>query len=405
MFNVLRIKCLGIKLFNVSFVFFILQFIFTNPLKAQEGISVYQIIDSSTSKPIPMAHIEIDATKSLGTVSNLNGYFNLKSLSSDETLTISCIGYNSRQITDKELKVDSIIKLTPSIYELDEIVISNIKPESLVSEAYKKINENYSLNYPILSGTLRQQVTEDNKYVSFGEAQMDAYIPPFEKIKKKNARIKINEIRISKNNVKSLKNAVITAGSVLISYPTFYFFSPSYIKKFDWSTEEVTIQNTDEVYKIKFKGKKLKDYPWNQENEGYVYISKQDKAILKVSHKKISNNFDTKSGKDILNVTNSYFYPSYEYKKNKENKYMLSYARVEWLFDLEVKNKKTKQQQQHKYVVISDYVVHNYKEGKHKGFKNADTYPFAKVRDEKAVDDWGKFKIILPDYEKKSILS
>lgn len=371
-------------------------FVVNNCLNGQEKTLKYRVVDETSFTPIPMAHIEIGRDGKLGTVSNLDGFFNI--VPSSSVLNVSCVGYASKQIEIKDIDTDSLIRLEPAVYELNEVVVSNIKPKNIVREVHQAIAQNYPLEYPKLEGTFRQQITEDGKYVLFGECNMEAYIPLLKEINRKNSRVKLSNVRVSKNIISDKKNINLTASSVLIAYPTFYYFTPSFIDNFEWFLEEISLQEDDEVYKIKFKGVKIDGLPFNEKNEGYVYISKKDKAVLKISRKEPGKDIHKKSGKTILDITNGFFYSTYEYKKDGESNYKLDYARVEWVFDLAIREKNSRLNK-HKFIVTSDYVVHNYGKRTSRGFKDADIYPFKDSRNVKNVNDWEKFKTILPDYE------
>lgn len=85
------------------------------------------VIDSETKNPIEFVNIGI-LNKNKGTISNLNGEFNLsvsKELSND-SLTISHVSYYTIKIPIKNFK-DQTISLEPKTNELSEVIISNRK--------------------------------------------------------------------------------------------------------------------------------------------------------------------------------------------------------------------------------------------------------------------------------------
>jgi hypothetical protein len=85
------------------------------------------VIDSETKNPIEFVNIGI-LNKNKGTISNLNGEFNLsvsKELSND-SLTLSHVSYYTIKIPIKNFK-DQTISLEPKTNELSEVIISNRK--------------------------------------------------------------------------------------------------------------------------------------------------------------------------------------------------------------------------------------------------------------------------------------
>ncbi|NGY38056.1 carboxypeptidase-like regulatory domain-containing protein [Flavobacterium sp. XN-5] len=105
-----------------------------------------KIIDSATGESIPYANIRVNESENL--VSNGEGYFSLsESNSQDETLlVVSYLGFVNQQLTVRELKKrDFTIKLLPAVYELDDVEVSNIKPNPY--EIMANVKANLSRNY------------------------------------------------------------------------------------------------------------------------------------------------------------------------------------------------------------------------------------------------------------------
>ncbi|MBK0369977.1 carboxypeptidase-like regulatory domain-containing protein [Flavobacterium agrisoli] len=105
-----------------------------------------KITDSKTGEIIPYANIQVNSSESI--ISNAEGYFTLaEKNSSDETLLIiSYLGYVPLQISVADLKkVQNNIKLTQGIVELDDVDISNEKPDA--AKIMAKVKENLNKNY------------------------------------------------------------------------------------------------------------------------------------------------------------------------------------------------------------------------------------------------------------------
>ncbi|WP_016989731.1 carboxypeptidase-like regulatory domain-containing protein [Flavobacterium sp. ACAM 123] len=105
-----------------------------------------KIIDSATGESIPYANIKVNESENL--VSNGEGYFTLsENNSQDETLlTVSYLGYVNQQLTVAELKrLDYSIKLAPGVFQLNDVAVSNIKPNPY--EIMANVKANLSRNY------------------------------------------------------------------------------------------------------------------------------------------------------------------------------------------------------------------------------------------------------------------
>lgn len=109
-----------------------------------------KIIDSTTGEIISYANIVINNKENV--ISNGEGYFNLSESDIDDTtsLAISCIGYVLQKINIQELKaMQNIVKLTPSVIELNEVNISNEKLSAY--EIMANVKSNFKTNYPYSS--------------------------------------------------------------------------------------------------------------------------------------------------------------------------------------------------------------------------------------------------------------
>ncbi len=85
------------------------------------------IINANTKEPISFVNIGL-ANKKNGTVSNEKGVYNLSntSLTKDDTVIISSIGYERKLITYTTLANNTTITLTPKSYQLNEVVVKPV---------------------------------------------------------------------------------------------------------------------------------------------------------------------------------------------------------------------------------------------------------------------------------------
>ncbi len=105
-----------------------------------------KVIDSKTKESIPYANLMWNGTESL--VSNEDGIFTLSENKSSDSavITVSYLGYVSRQMTVAELqKQNNTIALEQGIFALDDVNVSNVKPDANTIMA--AVNKNLVQNY------------------------------------------------------------------------------------------------------------------------------------------------------------------------------------------------------------------------------------------------------------------
>ncbi len=106
-----------------------------------------KIVDSKTGENLPYANIKVNESENL--VSNDEGYFTLSESNSNDAsvlLIVSYLGYVNRQITVGELKnLEYSIALQPAIFEINEVNVSNKKPNA--NEIMANVKANLDRNY------------------------------------------------------------------------------------------------------------------------------------------------------------------------------------------------------------------------------------------------------------------
>lgn len=106
-----------------------------------------KIVDSKSGESIAYANISINGSENL--ISNVEGYFTLpESNKPDSTvLTVSYLGYVSREITVGELKsLKNVIALEAGIFGLDNVTVAKPDPESIMAEVRKNLPRHYKSN-------------------------------------------------------------------------------------------------------------------------------------------------------------------------------------------------------------------------------------------------------------------
>jgi hypothetical protein len=148
----------------------------------------------------------------IGTCSNQNGEFQLivaDSLS-DEALTVSCLGYESKEYTIREMDTDYFeIWLEPKPVQLADI---SILPQITAEEVLKKVIKNHTRNYPFgfsFYEAFFRDVVRNNSPEAKGQiarmTEAAINIEDFGLDSYRDPKFKVHEIRNSFNYVESSK--------------------------------------------------------------------------------------------------------------------------------------------------------------------------------------------------------
>lgn len=105
-----------------------------------------RLIDKSTHTPIPFATIQTGEYS--GVISNDEGYFTINADAlKDKPLLISCMGYGSKTLTISDITSSNyVIELESAVNQLDEIYLSNKKPnlDSIIARVKRHAEANYN---------------------------------------------------------------------------------------------------------------------------------------------------------------------------------------------------------------------------------------------------------------------
>ena len=175
-------------------------------------IKLQGIIKDSQTKEV-LVYVSLGFKKyPIGTCSNLNGEFQLvvdDSLS-NETLTVSHVGYESKEYKIREMDSNYFeILLDPKSIQLDEVLVL---PQITAEEVLKKVIKNHSRNYPFgfsyYETFFRDLIRNDAQEAQAKNSRMTEAainIEDFGLDSYREAKFKVHEIRNSFNYVESDK--------------------------------------------------------------------------------------------------------------------------------------------------------------------------------------------------------
>jgi len=250
--------------------------------KAQSVTYFGRIVDSETESPIPFAHLSLVGTN-IGTVSNEEGYFSIKSSLRDSVpLSVSSIGYNTSTTVLNNNQIDQGLKirLEPNAIELNEILIS-AEPESakeILTQAYLRIPQNYFLKEHMITGYHKESENTNNEPIYIIEEIIEAQVPE----KSSEDKIKIYQLKSRKKELQNVKKFKIdykrggAYGRVNSSIRTpRRSMRPDEMKRYTYSIDGYSVYNDRPVVIISITdSKKRKPYSgkFTIDLESYAYI-------------------------------------------------------------------------------------------------------------------------------------
>ena len=136
-----------------------------------------RIVDSSNGETLPSAAVILDGSYK-GTISNSDGFFTISVDSLPAALTIRFLGFHQKKITvSDEAELPLLVELSPSVTEMDEIVVTDQDPGLTIMEMVierKKIWRQTLQSYQVDAYT-RQSLSNDTSIVSITESSSVAY--------------------------------------------------------------------------------------------------------------------------------------------------------------------------------------------------------------------------------------
>ncbi len=243
-----------------------------------------RVLDSETQTPIAYATVGVP-DYALGNVSNLDGVFTLKipMFLKDSTLKISHIGYKPKSISISILKKEPVdIYLTTDYISIQEVIIRNIDPLSLLKEALSKVDKNYSSQPTYLNSFYREGVVKNNKYQNYSEAIFSIYKPPYSS-RFTNEQVKLLKSRKTQNiNASDTLSIKLRGGinsilqlDIIKNLPS--FLEHEYWKYFNYTRKDIVSYQDKIAYEITFEQKEHITKPLFK---GKLYIDTETFAIV-----------------------------------------------------------------------------------------------------------------------------
>lgn len=364
-----------------------------------------KVFDKATKEPLSFANISL-LGKSVGTVSNEEGEFNLKIFQKNisDTLVISFIGYKNTYIPINQLSVlMNRIYLEEDQYQIQEVVIRTNEPQEILQEAIEKIRDNYYTDPYYITSFYREIVTNKDQLAAITEAVLEVYKSPYwglfsDQIKMIKSRK--NEYYSAEDTVSLKLKGGLYASLYLdmIKNPSI-FLNEDFFHNFTYNIADIVKFDNSTAYLINFKPRVFLQ---EETFEGNIYIHTDNLAIVAIEFKidedaidKIGNNLVVKKsfGTRVRPTSAKYFI---NYRKIN-GKYFLNLVRGE----LEFKVKFRKKLFTKDFTTIFEFASNNIDTTDVKRFDRVETISSHNIFiDENFKYDhqfWGDYNYISPD--------
>jgi len=243
-----------------------------------------QVFDSQTKEPIPYATVGI-MVLSIGNVTNRDGLFVLKvpKSQSNNYITVSHIGYKSKQLPLEVMgneKVDFFLEVEH--ISIQEVIIRNVNPQSLIQEAVMRFSDNYIDQPAYLTTFYREGVKKDDKFINYSEAVFKVYKSAYsgriesDQMKLLKSR-KIQNVNQNDTLIIKLKGGLSSSLALDIIKNSPSFLDPETFSSYNYYKYDITTIGDRSSYAIEFVQKETVYEPLLK---GVVYIDMETLAIL-----------------------------------------------------------------------------------------------------------------------------
>jgi hypothetical protein len=372
-----------------------------------------KVIDRQEKEVLPYSNISV-LKRNLGTISNIDGEFELKIPGSmiNDTIVVSCLGYKQFRLAVNAVKEESLsVFLPPTTFQLKEIKITFISPQDILSRILTKIPLNYPGDPEIMTSFYREVLKQDDDYIDVAEAIIEIRKASYENTFSED---KVKFIKGRKSlNVKPFQfvDFKIQGGPYYITKLDVVktldsFLDPEFRDFYKYTLDEIVEYDNRDTYVLKFKPKEKTDYPCYQ---GKLYVDMSSFALvhaefelsrsgLKFAHQSLIK----KKPKDFYVRPIEVNY-QVSYRRGDE-KWHLSNAQASIKFRVKSKNDKVNSV----FHSTSDLLITDFKADDGTHFKRNELYTskdiFTEMINNNDEDFWSDYNTIKPSEDLRNAL-
>jgi len=363
------------------------------------------IVEGNDDTPVPYSSLTI-AGESIGTMTNIDGRYDfiIPWRLRDKAISIRCLGFKTRELTQNELKANAIIRLEPITIHLREIKVKPIDVADVLKNFRNNIEKNYELSTQLMITFYRETIKRDDQYIGVWEAIMEMLKSPYNSGG-------IDRVRFLKGR-KSNFNKTFKDVSLKIQGGPWYittldivrnletFLDPEFENLYRYRFEQPVMYNGRVTWVIKFSRKEDVDFPCYY---GKILIDVDSYALVNaefgLDKKSLKMNGETFIRKEPHGFTT----------RPEGAEYMVNYRMVDgrWQFysartDVIFKVKQNKENFKTEYRSVSDILVTQQYTFSHRarfgpdGLFRADDI-FSDIIGQYDPEYWGNYNVIKPD--------
>ncbi len=367
------------------------------------------VIDSKTRHPLPYSSVFL-TNKSIGTITNMGGRFELKisALEPDDTLGVSFIGYRLYKIPVASLDTGlAIVRLSSKKVQIKEVIVKPLDPIYILTKAIEAIPVNYDRRPAVFTAFFRESTRQDNTDISLSEAVINIFKEPY--TSSREDQIKIFKGRKGSNTKeKEFVDFVVQGGlyntlqlDIVKNPPT--FLDADYFALYEYKIDRIITHFDRPTYVISFDQREGVKYPCYK---GKAYIDVESLAIVGASFQLSEKGMNYATGIYVkktpkrmgvkpMSAQYEVFYRSYHGKWNLSN--------VRSDITIRVRRKKNKQQDRYNsdFESTSEFVITR------KDTANIARFRFAEISKPRDVlvdqigdtdqEFWGSENVIKPE--------
>ena len=255
------------------------------PVQAQQDYYTISgtVKDGNTGKGL--AYVNVLAPKEhVSTVTNAEGRFLLKTTQRPDQITISHVGYRTKEFPLSDKLEHLKIVLQPAVVVLSEIVVNSGDPREILKKAISKIPTNYSNTPELYRGFYRETTQKGRRYIYVGEAVVDMYKTQY------TYPISGDRVRIDKARRLISPKQTDTLGAKVLGGPTLpihvdvvknidYIFSETEMINYEYTMEAPVLIGNRPQLVITMRPRLTVDYPLYY---GTIYIDHNTLAFTRI---------------------------------------------------------------------------------------------------------------------------
>ncbi|MCX6237908.1 MAG: carboxypeptidase-like regulatory domain-containing protein [Bacteroidia bacterium] len=363
------------------------------------------IVEGKDDTPVPFASLTI-AGESIGTMTNIDGRYDfiIPWRLRDKMISVRCLGFQSRELTQNELMANAKIRLESVTIHLREITVKPVVVTDVLKNFRNNIEKNYELSTQLMITFYRETIKRDDQYIGVWEAIMEMLKSPYNS----GGIDKVRFLKGRKSNFnKTFKDVslkiqggpwYITTLDIVRNLET--FLDPEFENLYRYRFEQPVMYNGRVTWVIKFSRKEDVDFPCYY---GKILIDADSYALVNaefgLDKKSLKMNGETFIRKEPHGFTT----------RPEGAEYMVNYRMVDgrWQFysartDVIFKVKQNKENFKTEYRSVSDILVTQQYTFPRRarfgpdGLFRADDI-FSDIIGQFDPEFWGNYNVIKPD--------